>query len=319
MYNFYSDLKAKQKKNITEQSLVNTLGAILVGMYDLDVDKTDINPKYFLRKLICNGVLGVVEIDNKLHFGLANFSEVNPNDCIGKNVTVIVEGVGSFYFENWKENDKVAIIRLSDFAEPDFNIFRFGYMLSEIDTSIICNVINTRLTNLYKAIDEKSKCKIEEALKKSYTGDFSVLVDEYLVNDEIGTKYDTVNLNKEDKIANIQYLSVTRSYIMNTFLSLYGMYAVGGEKIAQQTVAEINQGTNASWILPKTRLACIRKDLDELNRKFGVNWKIDFSECWKQEDKFSETTSENKTESEVGENENIERNDNNEQNEPDDL
>ena len=60
MYNFYSDLKAKQKKNITEQSLVNTLGEILVGMYDLEVEKTDINAKYFLRKLICNGVLGVV-------------------------------------------------------------------------------------------------------------------------------------------------------------------------------------------------------------------------------------------------------------------
>ncbi len=175
------------------------------------------------------------------------------------------------------------------------------------------------MTKLFKAVDESSKCKIETAVKRSYDGDLSVIVDEYLINDEIGDKYEVVDLNNEDKITNIQYLSVTRSYIMNTFLSLYGMYAVGGEKIAQQTVAEINQGTNASWILPKTRLACIRKDLDELNRKFGVNWKIDFSECWKQEDKFADTTSENKTESEVVENENIERNDNNEQNEPGNL
>lgn len=303
MYNFYSDLKTKAKKQITEQSLVNTLGEMLVGMFDLTVDKTNINPKYFLRKLICNGVLGVVEIDNKLYFGLATFSEVNSDEGLGKNVTVVVDGMGSYYFENWKENDKVAIVRLSSFAEPDFNIFRFGYMLSEIDTSMICNIINTRLSKVFKASDEKSKNRIETALRKSYDGDLSIVVDEFLINDEIGSNYDVTELNTVDKITNIQYLSITRSYIMNTFLSLYGMYAVGGEKIAQQTVAEINQGTNASWIIPKTRLATIREDLQELNRKFNCNWSIDFSECWKNEDKHDDNTAENKTENEKNESE----------------
>ena len=307
MYNFYSNLKAKNRAEIREHSLVNTLGEILIAMYKLRVTNSNINPRYFLEKLITCGVLGVVKINDELFFGTVTFSEVNPNDTIGKNATVVIMGgdeSGSLYFEDWRNNPDVSIVRLNSLCQPDFNIFRYGYMLAQIDNSMLCNVVNTRLSNVFKAKDSKSLVRLEEALRKSYDGDFSILVDEFLVSDELGASFDVTELNKSDKISNIQYLSVTRSYIMNTFYSLYGMYAVGGEKIAQQSVEEINQGTNASWILPKSRLEIIREDLEELNRKFGANWSIDFSECWKLEDENAETTAEDKKPESENENEN---------------
>ena len=78
---------------------------------------------------------------------------------------------------------------------------------------------------------------------------------------------------------------------------MYGMNSQGSSKLAQQTVDEVNQDNNASMIIPHDMLRMRQNGVEELNKKFGWNSEVSFSECWmsrlaNMDDEFKETDEE---------------------------
>ena len=61
------------------------------------------------------------------------------------------------------------------------------------------------------------------------------------------------------------------------------MMSQGSDKIAQQTVAEINNGSSAPFIIPTERLNERIMGVNKINANFGLDIKVDFSEVMKNE------------------------------------
>lgn len=144
------------------------------------------------------------------------------------------------------------------------------------------NVLFSRMYPIPLATDTKTKKTIEEAIKNMMDGKIATILDEKklreIMDGVIGVQ--TVNLTETDKSQYIQYLAKYRDDLMRWFYSLYGMNSQGSSKLAQQTVDEVNQDSNASMILPHSMLKARQDGVEMCNKKFGWNMEVSFSECW---------------------------------------
>ena len=65
--------------------------------------------------------------------------------------------------------------------------------------------------------------------------------------------------------------------------TIYGMMTAGTDKIAQQSVTEINNGSSFSFIVPLDRLEERKKGIEKVNELFNTNISVDFGEAMKRE------------------------------------
>jgi hypothetical protein len=219
--------------------------------------------------------------------------------------------------EDWKNNDRVAIFFNNRLGSPDMNIGRFSDLLTELEVSMKTNILFSRMYPIPVVSDSKIQTALEEAIRNILNGKIATVFDKnqlrkYLDDKDIGI--DMVNITDVDKSSYIQYLAKMRDDLMRWFYGLYGMNSSGSSKLAQQTVDEVNQDSNASMILPHDMIREAKKGIDMCNQKFGWNASVSFSECWMSrlanfDDEFKETdeeleeVSQKSTEEEVSENE----------------
>lgn len=189
-------------------------------------------------------------------------------------------------FENWRTNPNIAIIFNSKTLMPDMNIGRFSDMFTETETSILMNIIFSRLYPMPVVDDEKVKKAIDTIFDDIKTGKISSMrsiLDNNAIKkltDGTNTGIDLVNITDVKNSDKIQYLAKFRDDLFRWFYSLYGMNSQGSAKMAQQTVDEVNQDNNASMILPHDRYHEALKGAKMCNEKFGWDVKVSFSECW---------------------------------------
>jgi hypothetical protein len=132
------------------------------------------------------------------------------------------------------------------------------------------------------ASDTKVKKSIEEAIKNMQDGKIATIMDERKLREIIDQAkgIETVNITDTEKSTYIQYLAKYRDDLMRWFYSLYGMNSQGSSKLAQQTVDEVNQDSNASMILPHSMLKARQDGCKMAKDKFGWDMEVSFSECW---------------------------------------
>lgn len=220
--------------------------------------------------------------DGKYIIGKAE--SVGTPDPYGFGVDLMVTGDNGFVkrFENWIDNPDVAVIFNNTSYTPDMNIGRYSDALAELEVSMKLNVLFSRMYPIPLATDTKTKKTIEEAIKNMMDGKIATILDEKKLREIIDgvTGVQTVNLTETDKSQYIQYLAKYRDDLMRWFYSLYGMNSQGSSKLAQQTVDEVNQDSNASMILPHSMLKARQDGVEMCNKKFGWNMEVSFSECW---------------------------------------
>lgn len=187
-------------------------------------------------------------------------------------------------YEDWYNNPDVVVFFCNRLGSPDMNIGRFSDMLAELEVSMKCNIIFSRMYPIPIAKDSKIQKAIESAIANMLTGKIATILDENKLRAQIqeATKeaIECVQLTDEEKSKYIQYLAKMRDDLMRWFYSYYGMNSQGSSKLAQQTVDEVNQDSNASMIIPHDMLREAEKGCEMANRKFGWDMKVSFSECW---------------------------------------
>ena len=220
--------------------------------------------------------------DGKYIIGKAE--SVGTPDPYGFGADLMVTGDNGFVkrFENWIENPEVAVIFNNTSYTPDMNIGRYSDALAELEVSLKLNVLFSRMYPIPLASDTKVKKSIEEAIKNMQDGKIATIMDERKLREIIDQAkgIETVNLTDAEKSTYIQYLAKYRDDLMRWFYSLYGMNSQGSSKLAQQTVDEVNQDSNASMILPHSMLKARQDGVEMCNKKFGWNMEVSFSECW---------------------------------------
>lgn len=186
----------------------------------------------------------------------------------------------------------------------------YAYMFSEIDKSMLTNVIKARVNPIPVARDEKEKKAINKAIEDGEKGiTNTIMADNILkeITNETKEIY-TVSLTEPEQIERIQYLSKFYDDLLRRFWTQYGHSLSSASKMAQVTTTELEGYETLSMIRPYDMLES-RKDLYErCNNVFGTDFQVDFSPAWEhlKETKEDETVEieQEEQEQEVEENEN---------------
>ena len=257
----FDTLKLKKQKHIIEADYLFTILNMLQSMIKINITDCNINPNYLMIKLWLDGRVGLYKTDDKII--LAD--------------SVSFSGVSDNYIEDWKNSTKFAIIGLNPLYEPDMNLWKFSELFTEIDISMLATVKSSRKANIIKGKNSKEVAQIKEVLNKVSDGDTQIITDESFLNStELDGTSNTqiLELFNPNTINTIQYLSVFANDCRNRLYNIYGLRTIGSDKVAQQSEAEVNNGSGASFILPMVIFNKISEDVKILNKKFNTNWTV---------------------------------------------
>lgn len=232
--------------------------------------------------LINNGNAGIIELNNKLFAGRVSFTGNLDEFGDLTDAIVFTENGKTYTFKNWRENENIVIIH-NNYLELGDNetIERYASILADIDKSIKHNVIFSRLNKFLVARNETEKKQLEEMLNQNENGKLGVVVGEVDDWDENGTQIYTADITDVENADKIQYLNKCHDDIIRRLATIYGVSMNNNtSKMAQQSVEEITSGEDLSKIYPIIKLKCRLLGIKEVNKKFGTNISVTFSEAW---------------------------------------
>lgn len=309
---YFSAMKEKQQKAYRIQSydemLLNTVSSMFVYDFGVETDeegkKLLSDPKakleYFsplidiyrilegasaiAKNISTEKEIGTKYADDEYTICHVSFGgDPYPNGMGSIAICATDNGVVKEY-EDWYNNPDVVVFFCNRLGAPDMNIGRFSDMFAELEVSMKCNIIFSRMYPIPIAKDRKIQTAIETAITNMLTGKIATILDENKLRAQIqeATKaaIECVQLTDEEKSKYIQYLAKMRDDLLRWFYSYYGMNSQGSSKLAQQTVDEVNQDSSASMIIPHDMFREAKKGCDMANTKFGWDIKVSFSECW---------------------------------------
>lgn len=187
-------------------------------------------------------------------------------------------------FKNWIDNPKVCVMFNNLTKTPDYTIGMTSEVLGEIDGAIKLQVKHSKLYPIPVVRNDKQKAAIEGVMSKIDNEEYGAIVSDNVLDDVLGTgKRDvyTVDVTRPEMSDHIQYLTHAKDDVWRFMWQLYGMNSQGTSKMAQQSVEEVTNNDAASLTIPLGRLKQRQLDTVVLNRKFGWNVTVDFSEAWR--------------------------------------
>lgn len=282
MYNAYSAMKSKAKKELDDNVNLAVLTNILVSMFEYKNLPDTLEDWQIETQLISTGSCGVCEMNGGLYTGVGAYCG-NVVNFVPDSYLITNVGVGE---KQGKVGVDFAVGWNNSLAMPDLRLMQIASVLTEIDVSERCNVIFSRFLRIPLVRDSKEKVAIENAVNSIIKGKFETVMSDNVLEKMIKTgsdenKFlDLVDVKEVDKL---QYLNQYRDNVMKRFFMEYGQGMQTTSKLAQQTTDEIH-GTDAiSMILVLDRLKRRKKFVEDINKLFGTNVTVDFSECWKDQ------------------------------------
>lgn len=279
----YSNLSTKQKNYVTEAAYTDILEQVLSGMLIFegfpDTVNTDFISIYKMREGLC-ALVDDVEQGAVGHASLANGPDLN-----GLGIDVIVSFDNGLVkeYKNWRTNEHVVVMFNDTLMRPDLNIGRFAAALTDVDKSMLLNIIYSRLLPIPTAKNEDHKRALNAVIDGLVKGDITkAILDTDILSDVLGQHkgVDVINITDVNNAEKLQYLSMYHDDLLRRFYQLYGMDVNGNGKLAQQSVAEIGSRQGASMIIPYNIMREAEKAVEECKHKFGWNCSVTFGKPW---------------------------------------
>lgn len=167
---------------------------------------------------------------------------------------------------------------------PNYDLFTFTDLLTETKISMKFNLIYARANSFFKARNQSEKVKLEKAIQNCIDGKIDTIVSDDTIDLIAGdgrNGFERVPITDIKDIDKIQYLSQFYNDILKNFANIYGQSFNTSQKLAQQSVEEIQGMDCFSFIIPVDMLNCRKKWVSELNDLFGWDIEVDFSPAWK--------------------------------------
>lgn len=280
----FRDLKDKTKVILTDCAYNDLFLSMLMSMFEYK--NLPFKKMLIEGLLLTTGKVGIYKEDDKLYCGWCMFSGDINEYGFGSDVTIMTLSNKQKFFPKWEESKDVVIIFNDNIGMPDLNIDRISKYLSDVDKSIENAILNTRSNKIYRAKDEKEKKAIETAIESNKDGRPSAIISSNILNDMLSSEAKeqiVVDLTDPTQVDKIQYLCNLHTTILRRMQTIYGMMTAGTDKIAQQSVSEINNGSSFSFIIPLDRLEERKKGIEKVNELFNTNISVDFGEAMKRE------------------------------------
>lgn len=181
----------------------------------------------------------------------------------------------------------VAVMYNNTARFPQTDLIFDSMQLTELDKSSTSNVIFARIAPLFSCVDDKTKDAVKEIIQNVIDGNVEAVVSQNLADmlgfgQSEGIK--TIDMfDHPERVQYLQYLSQFYDVIMRRHFSRRGLTIKTPTKAAQQSTDEIHGLDSVSWYYPLNKLKARQDALKDINRIFGTDIKVRFSEIWEQE------------------------------------
>lgn len=154
---------------------------------------------------------------------------------------------------------------------------RTAKALTETDISIRLATIIPRMQSIISATDDRTKEAADTYIKKVMEGEISAVMDDGLVESLHVSPYATAGTHTV-----LTQLMELRTYQLNTFFNEIGIEASTNQK--RENVSELEASQNRDYLLPlvDNMLQCRKRAVKEVNRMYGTEIEVDFSDMWKR-------------------------------------
>ena len=213
-----------------------------------------------------------------------------------------------------KQHEEIAVGYNNLLHTPEYDIVRFAKILAETDTSMYCNVMNSRISPILLADNNNQKVALDTAIQNVYSGKlssiaFNDIIDKINAN---STKENShiLHLTEPKNIEKLQYLSKFHDDLIRRLCNLHGVTMNTTGKMAQLTQAELNEYSQFSGIYIQQQYDLLCEYIDEANRIENWNMSVEYGDSFRRFIKKDMSADEvitekmNENESEEMENEN---------------
>ena len=243
----------------------------------------DTVPAEFLEGFYAvNGTVGVGYIGNDVYCAAGSYNG-DVNGYLPKSYTAAVNGIGEINGDWYGDNATVVVGINNKLRLPELDLIHIAEILTEVDTSEICNVIFSRFLRIPYAENDTQKQSIQECIDKIIKGDVKAVATRNAITDYLTSGGSTFKNDKfldlvdPDMIHNLQYLCQYRDNIMKRYFMRRGYMFNVTTKMAQQTNDELHGSDDLAMLYPLQQLECRQKFIEECNAMFGWNATVEFN------------------------------------------
>lgn len=289
------------------KSIISTL---LLSKFKIENCPPEIRSDNILKSLLYGGVSAMT---NRL-----NFSDGSGNhNFVGFPIlTGITQYVDYYEFAQlvnprgqtekaMKIGEEIAVGYNNLVHAPEFDILRFALFLTEVDTSMHVNVLNARLSPIFRASSAQEAKKFDAIRDSVYKGELSSIELHDFTGDYTTEPSHVMNLTDVKNVDKIQYLVKLHDDLIRRLCNLHGVTMNTTGKMAQLTEAELNEYSGFSSIYVNQQYDLLCEYIEESNKINGFNMSVEWGTALQRyargELKLDETLTEIEKESEVGE------------------
>lgn len=277
----YNHMKQKHINMIDNHNNFNNLLIMLENMFEYEnIENFEtFNINDFNRYLLTDGKCGVININDNWYVTMLGFEGVKNNS--GFYETGIYTSENGNIGLTHKFDDKHLYCRNNNLCVGEFNILKYADLLTENYKSLKTQMINTRLSKVMRALNDKQKLQIETVKQKIVDGEFTVItsdISDLLLSDNADIQL--IDFTDNDKTDKLQYLQTNYENILKSFLNFYGIPMTSSNKLSQVNELEIKSPVYYANIYKSELLKERKKFFDNFNKITGGNVKVKFSKCW---------------------------------------
>lgn len=180
-----------------------------------------------------------------------------------------------------------AIIYNNGTRTPQTDLFTTADIFAAIDSASKVNVKLSRIAPLFSAENDKQASALDEILQQIIDGEPKTIASkaDVSINDIAGnTKpLEIVELTQPEKIQYLQYLSQYFDIRLRRHFMRRGLSLKTSDKQAQVTKDEVHGMDAVTWFYPLSKLQARQDGAEMVNKIYGTNISVRFSELWQQE------------------------------------
>lgn len=274
---WYRELDQKLKNTIRSEHYMRQLSDIVCSMFDFENLPFDKN--FLMKTILFNGTCGIEKKGDEYilcggnYVGVPKPDEVFPDHYIASKAN---------YVYDHDINDSYVVAYMNPDRLPDNNIVWYAEEFTEIDKSLKCNIMYSRLLPVALVGREKTKVVFEETVKNLFEGELinSIYAPLDPVKSDPGDIVKTIDITSPTNVDKIQYLSRYREDLLRRFMMDLGHSMATTSKSANLLLDEVHSTETYSVILPFMYRHCIEDWVDEMNTKFGLDVQVSFSRAW---------------------------------------
>lgn len=278
----YGYLKPKAKNKVRYLTYFNMFLNILLDMFEWEGLPETIPARFLEMILHSKGevFIGRESENDPLVAAIGSLSgEIDDysmgTDCVAVTPCQSLQG---------KRNIDIAYGINNKTATPDTLLYWLSHMLAENDRSMELVSLYARLLPIPKVNDEKDKQMFDDLIDKLIEGDPKAFASRNALANALGEDGgDILDITDPEQTDKLQYLSRFADDIIKRFYNFYGQPLQTQNKAAQSISDELHGMDSVSFILPLQMLQCRQALADNINKIFGLEVSVRFSQPWEIE------------------------------------